>query len=83
MVNVNLDGSQMEDLLVPLAVAVHGRGPKAGEMMRLLVTMEKKASVPTRALERWGIGTLIKTLKLFGVKPWQPVHGWDRDGAAA
>jgi mannose-6-phosphate isomerase-like protein (cupin superfamily) len=54
VVNVTLEGTRLEDTLVPIGVAVYGRkGPRLGELLRMFVAIAKlRPSIPTSRLER-------------------------------
>ncbi len=80
VVNVTLDGTRMEDTMVPLAVAVHGRKPRIGEVLRMLVAaVELLPSTPASWVERTMFMALIASLKAFGVKRYDAVYGWDEE----
>ncbi len=81
VVNVTLDGPKMEDALVPLAVVCDGRTPRLSDLSRLLVGLAQYPSRPTNRLVTAGLLTVIGLFKLFGVRRYEPVLGWDRDAA--
>ena len=78
VVNVSLDGTRMEDVFVPVAVASHGQPSSFGPVARMFVTLDlRPPSTPNQAVARGLMGLVAGTLRLFGVKPYEPVHGWD------
>lgn len=78
VVNVSLDGPRLEDVLVPMGVACHGRKLRLGDVARMFVGIgEQPPSIPSKAFERGLMSALSRGLKLLGVKPFSPVHGWD------
>ena len=78
VVNVTLDGPKMEDAFVPLAVATHGRKATTGDLVRFLVVLaDVWPSVPVARSEKAAMTLIVKLLKLFGVKRFEPVLGWD------
>lgn len=82
VVNVSLDGPRMEDMFVPIGVAAHGRKPRLGELARMFVVLaETRPSTPVSPWERGFMRGMVFLLKLFGVKRFEPVHGWDREAA--
>jgi mannose-6-phosphate isomerase-like protein (cupin superfamily) len=79
VVNVSLDGSRLEDALVPLAVACEGRTPRAGDVARMFVGFGRfSPSVPTSRVGRAMLAALAAVLRMLGFKPYDPVYGWDR-----
>ena len=77
-INVSLDGPKMEDGLVPLAVATHGRKPRLSDLARMAVVLvEQRPSVPAHAGEMTFMRVLAGILKALGVRAYEPVHGWD------
>jgi quercetin dioxygenase-like cupin family protein len=78
VMNVKLDGPALEDAFLPIAVATHGRKPKMSELARFILNTDEGGSVPTMAIVK-PIGWVITTLlRLFGVKKYEPVLGWDK-----
>ena len=82
VVNVTLDGTRMEDSMVPLAVATHGRALRAGDLLRMVAGLgrpypSKSTSPVTGAL----VDLAVALLRLVGVRPLPPVVGWDAAGA--
>lgn len=76
--NVTLDGTRMEDTFAPLAVATHGRKASMGDLARMMVSLGSVwPSVPSSRWEKATMVALVKLLRLFGVKPFEPVHNWD------
>lgn len=82
VMNVSLDGPLMEDAFVPLGVATHGRKVRLGDLARMFVLLaETWPSTPTSRWERGFARGFVWLLKLFGVRRYEPVIGWDREPA--
>lgn len=82
VVRVSLDGPRMEDTLVPLAVATHGRVPRVGDMLRMVAGMGRPhASTPASAPASAAMHAVATLLQALGVKPFAPVQGWDAPAA--
>lgn len=78
VVNVRLDGPRMEDALVPVAVATHGRALRAGDLARMFAGFTRPyASTPVGTVAPAVMSGLVALLRLVGVRPFPPVHGWD------
>jgi mannose-6-phosphate isomerase-like protein (cupin superfamily) len=86
VVNVMLDGTKMEDGLVPLALHVGDRKARLGDMWVAIVHgTHIGGSQPRSKLARALTRGVARFVRLFGVKPL-PLHGaWQvrRDEAAA
>lgn len=78
VVNVALSGPRMEDMLAPVAVASAGRSPRISELLRMMVSIHRyKPSTPVRPVEGWFLNAFASLLRLFGVRAFEPVLGWD------
>lgn len=78
IVNVTLDGPRMEDTFVPCAVAQDAK-PSGYNMLRFMVTTGVSgASTPNNQLFVWIMAPFVWLPRLFGVRPFEPVTGWDR-----
>ena len=75
--NVTLDGPGLEDVFVPAAVAAADK-QSMGNILRFFATTGVgDGSVPTSAIAKPIGWVILGLLKLFGVKPFPPVYGWD------
>jgi mannose-6-phosphate isomerase-like protein (cupin superfamily) len=78
VVAVSLDGTRMEDMFLPVSIAAHGRKPRLRELAKMLVAIrEYRPSTPNSRVARAVFAAMIGLFRLFGVKPYPPVHGWD------
>lgn len=79
VVEVETDGTALEDAMVP--TALHFRGlarPGVRDLARMLVTdVARRGSVATSALLRAAFEGLAAMLRAFGVRPFDPVEGWE------
>jgi quercetin dioxygenase-like cupin family protein len=83
VVRVAYDGTEMEDTFAPLAVNAYPSKPGMRHFARMLVyLLENKPTVPSSKWEIRMMSAIARTLRRFGVRAHQPVHGWDRDAAA-
>lgn len=83
VVDVTLDGPGMEDMLVPMAVALpDGKGLTPGAMGRLVVHVaqgiDRGASVPGSWLERTTMKVLATICGWFGARAFDAVGAWGR-----
>lgn len=84
VINVALSGPRMEDLLAPVAAATHGRKPRMLELLRMMAGIQRyRPSTPSSAVARGLFSVFFGALRLFGVRPFEPVHGWDQQQAQA
>jgi mannose-6-phosphate isomerase-like protein (cupin superfamily) len=83
VVNVSLTGARMEDAFMPVAVAAYGRKPTMKEYMRmtLLLANDAPPSTPLLLWERVLGRLCVAAFTLFGMKPFEPVVGWDAENA--
>jgi mannose-6-phosphate isomerase-like protein (cupin superfamily) len=87
VVDVTLDGTEMEDVFMPFCVAVgRGKKPSIGKFARWIVHMSKypTASVPTSRVAR-GIGkAIVGICWLFGARAYpSPAPAWENEQAKA
>jgi quercetin dioxygenase-like cupin family protein len=87
VVHVSLDGTLMEDQLVPLAYLAAGRADVSlrdffSAIPHLEASMRSGSVVPGKAVERLVFALLSWIARRFGHRPLEPVIGWDREGLA-
>ncbi len=76
--NVTCDGPLLEDVFVPFAVA-NDKKPSLSNFLRFMVTTSiNDGSVPTPGLALTIATAVVSLIKLCGVKPFEPVYGWDK-----
>lgn len=78
VVNVHLDGPRMEDVLVPVAVAAHGRALRVGDLARMFSGFIRPyASTPVGTVAPAIMSGIVALLRFAGLRPHPPAHGWD------
>ena len=86
IVDVTLDGTEMEDAFMPFVVTVgRGRKPSLGKFARWIVHLSKsEASVPNSRIAR-GIGAALgRVVWLFGARGYPiPAAAWEDENRAA
>jgi len=79
VIRIAYDGTQMEDVFVPFAVAPYPGKPGMRHLARMLVYMlENNPTVPASRWETRIMRAIGRSLRFFGVRAHEPVHGWDR-----
>ena len=81
VVEVSLDGTAMEDQMIPAALHFEAiDSPKAKDFARMLVhDVEGRASVPTSAVLRSIFLAIVVVLRGFGVRGFDRVEDWERN----
>jgi mannose-6-phosphate isomerase-like protein (cupin superfamily) len=78
VVDVTLDGTKMEDQFIPIAVAAQSGMSMLRVLTKMIVhIMALGASTPSSRMERGFFKGLAGTLRLFGVRGFQPIHDWE------
>lgn len=83
VVDVELDGTRMEDQMIPMAVHFQpairaGRKPRLRDVLRMIVHIEQVGAV--RIASRFKMAMFrgfARTLRLFGVRGFSAVIGWE------
>ena len=80
VVEVSLDGTAMEDQMIPAALHLESvPKPRAKDFARMIVhDVGGGASVPTSAVLRVLFGGAYGVLRVFGIQGFDPVHSWER-----
>lgn len=81
VVNVSLSGAKLEDAFIPVTVDAYPGNMKMKHFvkMTMLLAAESPPSTPQIKVERWIGLAVVWVFKLFGVKAYEPLTGWDVD----